>query len=200
MSTEGWFPIPVYVDKARGYEFDNIQKELLEIYSNIDFQQHPSWTSDTHELSMSEDGHFFFLCILTQKNAKLFLEFIHSHIKKYLNQVGVDSDRKYIITESWFTKTKKGKYAHLHDHGAYDISGVYYLKTNGKDGNLYFSNIHRSLASNYVMSKVATVTNPIPLENGIIALWPSMLLHNTEPNQTDHDRVSISFNIKFGYE
>ena len=37
----------------------------------------------------------------------------------------------------------------------------------------------------------------LPLENGVIALWPSVLLHNTEPNETDHERISASFNIKF---
>lgn len=200
MGTEAWFPIPVYVDKATGKEFEKIQHELLEIYSNIDFKQHPCWTSDTHKLSVDSSGNFFNECILQQKQANQFLSFIHFHVKSYLKQIGCDNPRKYAIAQSWFTKTEKEKYAHLHAHGEYDISGVYYLKTNGKDGNLFFPNMHRSFASNYIMSQVSSITNTIPLENGIIALWPSMLLHNTEPNKTNHERVSISFNIKFRYE
>lgn len=200
MSTEAWFPIPVYVNRATGKEFENIQKELLEIYKDIEFKQNPFWTTDTHELSIDDEGCFFNKCILSQHNADQFLSFIHSNVRSYLKEIGCLNPRKYVIAQSWFTKTKKEKYAHLHSHGEYDISGVYYLKTNGKDGNLFFPNMHRSLASNYIMSHVSSISNTLSLENGIIALWPSMLLHNTEPNKTNHERISISFNIKFGYE
>lgn len=200
MSTEAWFPVPVYISKSKGHEFDTIQKELLDIYSNLDFKQNPSWTSDTHELSVDQEGSFFNECILTQNGSKHFIDFIDSHVRTYLRQIGSHQNSRYVIAQSWFTKTKKGKYAHLHGHSGFDISGVYYLKTNGADGKLFFPNMHRHLASNYIFSHVAPIVNTIPLENGVLALWPSMLLHNTEPNQTDHERVSISFNIKFVYE
>ena len=95
------------------------------------------------------------------------------------------------------TRTTKGKYIHQHDHGNYDISGVYYLKTNGEDGQLYFPSPHRLLAGNFIISRIVDYYQHLPLENGVIAMWPSVLLHNTEPNQTDHERISASFNIKF---
>ena len=37
----------------------------------------------------------------------------------------------------------------------------------------------------------------IPLKNGILGLWPAILDHSTEANETDHERISLSFNIVF---
>ncbi len=37
----------------------------------------------------------------------------------------------------------------------------------------------------------------VKLENGVLGLWPSILHHATNPNNTDHERISLSFNITF---
>ena len=37
----------------------------------------------------------------------------------------------------------------------------------------------------------------IPLKNGVLGLWPAILDHSTEANETDHERISLSFNICF---
>jgi len=39
--------------------------------------------------------------------------------------------------------------------------------------------------------------NVAPLEQGLIILWPGYLSHRTFVNETDHERLSLSFNIKF---
>ena len=197
MPTQAWFSVPVYVDKAQNQELETIQKEISEVYQSLIFKQHPNWTSDTHELSLDANGNFFNDCILSEKKAFNFLSFIDFHVDQYLKQIGCQDRKRYIITQSWFTKTTKGKYAHLHAHGDHDISGVYYFQTNGNDGSLFFPCMNRHLSSNFIFSQISSTTNTIPLETGVIALWPSMLLHNTEPNNTDHERISISFNIKF---
>tara|TARA_E500000331_G_scaffold329620_1_gene350400 strand:+ start:490 stop:1089 length:600 start_codon:yes stop_codon:yes gene_type:complete len=198
MTTHPWFPIPVYINKAEGEEFDNIQKELGDICDNLDFTQNPNWTSDTHDLSLGKSGSFFDDDILSENGADKFLKFIDKNVITYLNEIGCTEKRSYVIANSWFTKTKKGKYAHLHDHGWYDISGVYYLNTNGKDGHLMFPNPQKQYACNFIFSQISRSYAGLPLENGIIALWPSILQHNTETNKTDNERISISFNIKFG--
>ena len=41
MSTNPWFPIPVYSGKADGDEYENIQKELDEVYDDLEFRQNP---------------------------------------------------------------------------------------------------------------------------------------------------------------
>ena len=101
------------------------------------------------------------------------------------------------IRDSWFTKTLHNKYAHLHDHGSCDVSGVYYLKTNGEDGNLLFRDPYNACATNYIYQVTTSNDSTLPLEQGLIAFWPGMIQHRTQPNKTQHERISLSFNISF---
>jgi hypothetical protein len=34
-------------------------------------------------------------------------------------------------------------------------------------------------------------------EVGALYLWPGMIEHQTATNKTDHERISLSFNIRF---
>jgi len=196
MSTHPWFPIPVYTGKAVGKQYEDIQKELSDVYDKLEFRQNPDWTNDTHDLSVGESGKIFEDCILTQYKCEKMMKFIDKSIRLYLDEIQCVEPRNYIILESWLTRTAKSKYAHLHDHVG-DISGVYYFKTNGKDGNIFFPSPLRMLSSNYIIRQVCAFQSSIQLEQGVIGLWPSMLMHNTEPNPTDNHRISVSFNIKF---
>jgi len=198
MTTHAWFPIPVYSSKATGKEYEKIQEELSRTYETTDFQQNPNWTDDTHDLSLGDSGKIFGDCLLKQKKCNNFISFIDKCISEYMNDLGIEKEYKnYEILESWMTRTMKGKYAHLHDHMLCDLSGVYYYKTNGKDGNIMFPNYLRQFGSNFILGRAAHSMSSFPLEQGFIGIWPSMLMHNTQPNLTDNDRVSVSFNIKF---
>ena len=77
------------------------------------------------------------------------------------------------------TKTIKGRGARQHSHGLADISGVYYLDTNSKDGNLVFTNPNSNLLCNKLLEDLVSKDIELPLENGLIALWPAQLKHRT---------------------
>ncbi len=209
MTTQGWFAIPIHSEKAVGEEYDKIQKELFDTYNQLEFSQNPQWSADTHELSPSPFGSdtlFEYKCFN-------FLNFLDRVLENYINTV-YDSHRvredmgdappydpetikyNYVITSSWFTKTKKGKYAHTHDHHGLDVSGVYYLQTNGRDGNLALENPMRMLSNNFIMWLTTARDQRVRLEQGRLVLWPSYLKHRVATNHTDDDRISISFNIK----
>lgn len=199
MSIEGWFALPFYLDNAEGEEYDNIQKELVDAYNQLEFSQNPQWSSDTHELSpnpFGSDTLFEYKCFN-------FLNFLDRSLNNYINNVygnhTNDSETinySYIITSSWFTKTKKGKHTHLHDHNGLDISGVYYLQTNGHDGSIVFEHPMSMLSNNFIMWLITSKDKIIQPQNGKLILWPSYIRHRVETNTTDNDRISISFNIK----
>jgi len=191
MTTQGWFSIPLHIHRARGEEFRNLQTELFDCYNAQEFSQIDNWTADTHELSKDP-----FTSNVT-KNCPVFLSFVDNCVNNYLNDIGSHASRDYVITQSWFTKTNKGQYAHLHEHGGADISGVYYLQTNGKDGNLKFLDPHKSYSSNYIFECLTSTDPELPLEEGLVALWPGLIQHRTEPNDTDDVRISLAFNISF---
>tara|TARA_Y100000748_G_scaffold258753_1_gene225875 strand:+ start:271 stop:927 length:657 start_codon:yes stop_codon:yes gene_type:complete len=184
------FPIPVYCNKAEGTVFDDIQKELKDTCDKLEFSQVKHWTRDTHELNLDP----FERNLIEEYELTHFKKFITEGVEDYLKQVTEYDWFPFIITNCWVTKTKKGHYAHEHHHGYADISGVYYLNTNGEDGNLQFDQIHSNMSGNFVFGTLPS-KQAAPLENGLLMLWPGPLKHGTQTNNTDNERISFSFNI-----
>lgn len=104
------------------------------------------------------------------------------------------------IFESWFSVTNFGGYQSYHIHYAKNnttnvniISGVYYIQTDSKDGNIVFDpEDNQILYNNFPISEGFSI---IP-EIGKVLLFPSDLRHKVSKNQTSHSRISLAFNCK----
>lgn len=193
--TFGLFSVPMYKGEVKNYR--KVNKELLSLYEELEFDHMDGWITNTQKLNRNA----FSSSIIN--NAPLFHEALNVHLKKYLDDVGtidIQMDdvysRDYRIKNSWITQTTKNQFAHLHSHGDSDISGVYYIKTTGKDGNIYFHSPMELLASNYIMGSLQSAFEVPPAE-GCLLLWPSFLLHGVRENTTDSERISLSFNLNF---
>ena len=188
------FPIPLYLEYAEGEEFKKIEEELISASDKTEFSQIKNWSADTHQLSKNPFSNH----ILNEYECIATMEFIQRNVVEYIKlSTKSNGNNQYIWSESWITKTLKGKYAHEHHHGYADISGVYYFNTNGEDGNLRFDNIHGQMAGNYIFANLPG-KQPMPLKNGLLILWPGPLKHGTLTNNTDNERMSLSFNILVG--
>ena len=185
------FPLPIFLDEAEGSEYTDIQKEL---------------TDTKHTLKFNDSGSYMILNenpfnsnFLIESGCHHSIKFINKTVDKFVTSLYGEYDKdifKWEILESWMTKTIKGRCAREHSHGSYDISGVYYLDTNGNDGNLIFTNTNHNLESNMLLHKLIRNGDvAMPLKNGEIFLWPGQLRHKSLINETDHERISISFNI-----
>ncbi len=182
------FPIPIYINYVDNYQ--PIQDELLTGVSHSDFEMHPHW-GNTHWLSDATfTGDF-----LEQHRCKKFKDELDWHLQKYAKEalVGQFSQDKfnYKIIDSWVALFKKNNYAHIHHHGKYDISGVYYIQTppapkdpKQEGGKLFFQNEQGEKRAE------------IPAEQGVIVLFPSYLKHGVQTNISEVERLSLSFNIK----
>ena len=186
MATEQWFPLPLYEYQCSIPE----RKELNDDLTLTEFVHRPGWSSDTHHLTPDP-----FASNVIEKSEKFQL-FLQYHVTQYLNDIGIKSHDPYDINNSWFTSTTNGQYAHLHSHGGSDISGVYYVSTNQRDGNIYFHSPHYVSENNYMIAHLDMARQFIP-KKGLIVLWPSFLMHGTRINETNHNRVSLSFNLTF---
>ena len=184
------FPIPIYCNKAEGSQFEEIQDELKSVCDSIEFEQIKEWTADTHSLNKDP----FERNLLEEYKCNKFLDFLYQNVNQYLKEVTPYDWFPFIVSNSWITKTVKNKYAHEHHHGFSDISGVYYINTNGEDGNLMFDNINSDMSGNFIISALKS-KEVAPLENGLLLLWPGPLKHGTQANKTDNERLSLSFNI-----
>lgn len=99
----------------------------------------------------------------------------------------------------WANINKKGDYNSSHNHPACDMSGVYYVKVPaGDSGVLVFEDPrpsyvygNRFYVDRYTQGNMHGAT---PSE-GTMFLFPSSLNHAVLSNNTDHDRISVSFNL-----
>jgi uncharacterized protein (TIGR02466 family) len=195
MPVELWFPTHIYYSQLEGEQLDIIHAELAQVFSklkeNNSFGQAPGWGSKTHKVS---DPTFASNIIDDHKLFVFKNEIIH-HVNKYILSLGSQKEHKFKILASWFTETNPGEYTRVHNHGSSDISGVYYFKTNEKDGSITFMSPSQQLPAIIFEKQKDTVTyNP---KVGKLILFPGHLYHTVNENETSDDRISVSFNIYF---
>ena len=190
------FPTPLYTYKAEGNQYVDIQEEVSKVvtglYESALWGQNPQWDSTTHFLSNRGN---FVECLLEEKSMKVLTEFILEHCKYYMQMMNVGDIYTPAIESSWLTLTKPGLHAHIHDHGLNQISGVYWFKTNGQDGNIFFRNALKALKANPIGSSIGNESQFQP-EQGRIVMWPGFLDHGVYENKTNEDRISLSFNLQ----
>ena len=189
------FGIPVYNNNVTGDKFDAVQNEIGKVLEDTErtqsFRRPDGWNSSTQLVSDPTFSTDFI------SKCPSFKQELHYHICNFLDNIESSANvNNYKITASWITQTKKGQYAHTHNHGDSDLAGVYYFKTNGADGNIFFDSPVEVLKNSFCFRQLHQRLKYSP-EEGKIILFPAWLNHGVSENTTDHERISISFNIIF---
>ena len=117
------------------------------------------------------------------------------------NLIGSHYNGKLTITNMWATIYPKGAYVpeHIHNNSLY--SGVYYVNAKPYCGNLVFKD--PAYISKTMSSKLSNGFPTVPIvhtqlvEEGLMVLFPSWLPHSSQPNESDEDRIILSFNLDF---
>ena len=186
------YPTPIFFG-----EVDNrkeIEAELDPVLDEIDFQYRDSWGA-THYLSDPT----FEENLIVKHDLKEFKKAIEKNFFEYLEGLfdqPWDGRYGYNITHSWAALFKKGNYGHIHSHGEADIAGVYYHTVPEGSGHLFFEPPAPQLSDSMVFSRWGTRMDARAPEGGIL-LFPGFMKHGIQTNTTDHDRISVSFNILF---
>ena len=104
----------------------------------------------------------------------------------------------------WFNINKKGSYNTKNVHANSDFSGVFWLKAPMNSGDIVFDSPHNFSSFMERISYTEKFKNDTgctdryffnPIE-GKMLIFPSSLEHEVQPNESDEDRISVSFNIK----
>ena len=183
----GLYPTPVYVTPTIN-NFDSVQKEVLEAESEAEYSYNGDW-DDTHYLS-GLDGN-----VIHDENLREFAKELAYHVNVYCTNLEFPGKR-FMIESSWFSKFDRGNYAHLHNHGATDVSGVYYVKVPDGSSNIFFEPTNRHLETSEAFAALAK-REELKANVGMLVLFPGWLQHGVRTNDTDDSRVSMSFNINF---
>ena len=110
-------------------------------------------------------------------------------------------DNDFIITTSWFTKTKKGQQSIFHSHKNSFYSGVYYFGDYSEDSApIAFENPLTPFMDFYMYpSGEWTIKNSqtweITPRKNLLILFPSYIRHTIMRSEDDGVRESLAFNI-----
>ena len=108
-----------------------------------------------------------------------------------------------ILSSLWININGKGDYYELHHHASCDLSGVFWIKTPVDCGSIVFNSPQDFVQAKELRSYASHVKDEwkqfdsyyFPSTAGRVMIFPSFLLHQVRPNQSNEDRISVSFNI-----
>ena len=113
---------------------------------------------------------------------------------------GLDpSKAKLTISNSWANINNKGAWNAPHLHNGCWYSGVLYIHADGDEGRLTMIDTHEKVVADFPNSQRTNTSFPFEPRTGELVLFPSGAMHMVEPNPTDKERYSISFNTNMEY-
>jgi uncharacterized protein (TIGR02466 family) len=119
-----------------------------------------------------------------------FIEIIDDELRQFGNDLNVEG---FNIEDIWSVKYNKGDYHSVHTHGSTNWSGVlYYQFDPSEHSGTHFivENVNQELNS--------TMIRTPNVDEGVICIFPSDILHFTTPNMSDKQRIIFSFDITTG--
>jgi uncharacterized protein (TIGR02466 family) len=184
------FPCPIYqniIDKESFLQIKEDTNNFINNNNNL-FKYPSSWLCTT--LSTVETP------IEENINSKILKSKIKFYIEEYCKFWDWSLPLSIKLKDCWVNIAKKGAFQEEHNHSDCLISGVIYINVNKKSGNFQFIN---PLVSESILLK-----NPknfydyytINPQEGMILLFPGWMNHRVGINNSDIDRISISFNIQ----
>lgn len=130
-------------------------------------------------------------------------DMIMAQVDNCIRDYGYHEDYCTPLMENfWFNINKQGNTNSVHIHDNSFISGVYYVSANPGQGNI---NVYKNHMQDFIIASAAPMQSYTPISASCIAfepmsskliLFPGWLPHGVDRNQTEEDRVSISFNVK----
>lgn len=125
--------------------------------------------------------------------------FIYALASTMIRSVNNNPAAKPSLVDMWTTIYPRGAFVPEHVHSNALLSGVFYANAPQGCGNLVFKD------PAYV-AKTMFLRNPgefpsvgtmhvIEVKTGTMVIFPAWLPHQTEPNESEEDRIIISFNL-----
>ena len=192
------FLFPTQIVSGQIPDFDQIQNKLIDwIYEYKEnnegiakISNKGGWQSERKDVFVDE-------------SFKQFENIIIPVISELVDEYKLTSQAD--IVQMWINVNGANSYNVSHRHPGADFSGVLWIKQTPKQGRFIFDNIdvcYRDATILYnIDSKYLEEKRMLPewypsYKNGTVMIFPAMFSHRVEINETQEDRISISFNIK----
>ena len=113
-------------------------------------------------------------------------------------RIGYDA---FEMTGCWANVLAKGAAHRAHSHPNNFLSGAYYVRTHAGADTINFHDPRSQAAIIRPPVEQLTAENTdqvvLRVKNGTLLLFPAYLQHSVDPNMSEEERCSISFNIMF---
>ena len=132
--------------------------------------------------------------VLELKEFSEIKQYIQAHLNQFFGPVhGAGINQDIYITTSWVNLTKPGMSHHHHTHPNSIISGVLYFKCIPND-NIVFTSPFEPLMIQGSKPSLDASGQIVPVFEKTLILFPSYLRHEVYENESEEDRISLSFN------
>lgn len=204
MKIQNHFATPVYVDELRRERAKAFNRELLEqcyLIRDID-QDGQQWSKKNYLHGFTSYGSQDDLHRRYPHFEEL-AQMIDRHVKKFARHLEMDLQGGCLEMSTCWVNIMPPNTAHgWHIHPLSVISGTYYVEVPKDASALKFEDPRLSM----LMAAPGKLPGAKPRNQpfislsprpGQVALWESWLRHEVPPNQSQRDRVSISFNYEW---
>jgi|TARA_B110000285_G_scaffold25905_2_gene24988 uncharacterized protein (TIGR02466 family) len=135
-------------------------------------------------------------------NAIPLLTELNQHIRGFLELRGMNPEC-YVEITSWLQLNQPGSLFNRHDHYGAIVSGVFYLEVPKNGGKLKFHNpLEARRATDVFFDRIRKEENQYNYDYieydpkaGELIMFESWLQHSVEINNSNQDRLSVSFNV-----
>ena len=188
---------PTIIHEISVKNFKSVKKELVDFV--YDQQE-----NDPQGVTFSNMGGWQSQPIYFNHN-NILLSIVSETLRSYFNQNVLDMSKGINFEGLWININEKGNFNSSHNHPGCHMSGVFWIKTPPKCGNISFQSPHSFTQANEMCcykEEFRERTNCYPAHvfvptEGSVLLFPASLMHKVEPNQSSEDRISLSFNLTF---
>jgi uncharacterized protein (TIGR02466 family) len=186
MNAEPWFPSVIWNADVQGINNQIIkdyayQKKELDAGRSI--SNYGGWQSNNIQPNECDE-----------------LDTLVKYIDTALNDIAVSVGIKPVtLYNVWININPPGAYNHTHHHQEAIFSGVYYIDADQTQGNINF--IRNDGANYHIPADMITQPHHFnssmttyPAKTSALYIFPGWLHHSVDGNQSNKDRISISFN------
>ena len=188
------FPEPVFKYKLEN--FKDLNKQLLEYIYKL-------YNEDKEGVERSNKGGWHSKNFTIKDKDSIQHKFalvVQKYILDSFHKLGWKTkDQNIQIKEMWAIINKKDDFNVIHTHPNCYLSAAYYVKASKGCGRFQVEN--PNIAKRYAYPEIA-IQNELNVEvaginisEGDLLIFPSYLPHKVKKNESDEDRIVISFNV-----
>jgi uncharacterized protein (TIGR02466 family) len=204
MPVQTLFPTRIYVAKLGGAASNTLNARLLRECRQLalDDSAGQAWSKTNYPGGYTSYNSVARMHRMSPSFAALERR-IDLHVRTFARTLDFDlAGRKLAMTDCWVNVMSRQVVHGLHLHPLASLSGTYYVRTPRGCSGLKFEDprLERFMAApprkvNARRENRLWVT--VPAEQQRLVMFESWLRHEVAPNQTDAERISISFNYSW---